>query len=326
MRRREFVKLLGGAMAAWPAAASAQRPKMLTIGYLSSFSEKQSGPAIAAVLRGLTEGGLVDGRDVTIEFRFSDGQYDRLPGLGAEFVGQRVDLIFGAGPPAALAAKAQTSSKPNVFVVGDDPVAGGLVTNLNHPGGNVTGMTHMSSTLVEKRLGILLQLIPGAAVIAMLANPVSPEVAPEIKELQAATQQRGLRLDIFNAATPTELDVAFTALAENRPDALVIASDPFYLTRASEITASAARLALPTMYPYREFSGTGGLISYGTNRLNTYRMAGVYASRILRGTPPGDLPIVQPTVFELVINLKTAKVVGLGIPDQLLALADQVIE
>jgi putative ABC transport system substrate-binding protein len=313
-------------MAAWPAAVSAQRPKMLTIGYLSSFSEKQSGPAIAAVLRGLTEGGLVDGRDVTIEFRFSDGQYDRLPGLGAEFVGQRVDLIFGAGPPAALAAKAQTSSIPIVFVVGDDPVAGGLVTNLNHPGGNVTGMTHMSSTLVEKRLGILLQLIPGAAVIAMLANPASPEVAPEIKELQVATQQRGLRLEIFNAATPTELDVAFTALAENRPDALVIASDPFYLTRASEITASAARLALPTMYPYREFSGTGGLISYGTNRLNTYRMAGVYASRILRGTPPGDLPIVQPTVFELVINLKTAKIVGLGIPDQLLALADQVIE
>jgi putative ABC transport system substrate-binding protein len=313
-------------MAAWPAAVSAQRPKMLTIGYLSSFSEKQSGPAIAAVLRGLTEGGLVDGRDVTIEFRFSDGQYDRLPGLGAEFVGLRVDLFFGAGPPAALAAKAQTSSIPIVFVVGDDPVAGGLVTNLNHPGGNVTGMTHMSSTLVEKRLGILLQLIPGAAVIAMLANPASPEVAPEIKELQVATQQRGLRLEIFNAATPTELDVAFTALAENRPDALVIASDPFYLTRASEITASAARLALPTMYPYREFSGTGGLISYGTNRLNTYRMAGVYASRILRGTPPGDLPIVQPTVFELVINLKTAKIVGLGIPDQLLALADQVIE
>jgi putative tryptophan/tyrosine transport system substrate-binding protein len=326
MRRREFVKLLGGAVAAWPAAVPAQRPKMPIIGYLSSFSEKQSGPAIAAVRRGLSEGGLVDGQDVAIEFRFSDGQYDRLPGLGAELIRQRVDLIFGAGPPAAIAAKAQTNTIPIVFVVGDDPVAGGLVTNLSRPGGNVTGLTHMSSTLVEKRLGILLQLIPGAAVIAMLANPASPEVVPEIKEMQAATQQRGLRLEIFNAAAPTELDAAFTALAEKRPDALVIASDPFYLTRASEITASAARLALPTMYPYREFSGPGGLISYGTNRLNTYRLAGGYASRIIKGTRPGDLPVIQPTVFDLVINLKTAKVLGLGIPDQLLALADQVIE
>jgi len=226
MGRREFVKLLGGAVAAWPAAVPALRPKMPTIGYLSSFSEKQSGPAIAAVRRGLSEGGLVDGQDVAIEFRFSDGQYDRLPGLSAELVRQRVDLIFGAGPPAAIAAKAQTNSIPIVFVVGDDPVAGGLVTNLSRPGGNVTGL----------------------------------------------------------------------------------------------------RLALPTMYPYREFSGPGGLISYGTNRLNTYRLAGGYASRIIKGTPPGDLPVIQPTVFDLVINLKTAKALGLGIPDQLRALADQVIE
>jgi putative tryptophan/tyrosine transport system substrate-binding protein len=326
MRRREFVTLLGGAMAAWPVAGRAQRPNKPVIGYLSSFSETQSGPAIAAVRRGLSESGLVDGQDFTIEFRFSDGQYDRLPSLAAELVSRRVDLIFGAGPPAALAAKAATSTIPIVFVVGDDPVAGGLVSNLSRPGGNVTGLTHMSSSLVEKRLGILLQLIPGTAVIAMLANPASPEVPPEIKAMQAAIQQRGLRLEIVNAATPNELDVAFTTLGEKRPDALVVASDPFYLTRASQIIASAARLALPTMYPYHEFSAPGGLISYGTNRLNTYRMAGGHVGRIIKGLPPGDLPVVQPTLFDLVINLKTAKVLGLEIPDQLLALANQVIE
>jgi putative ABC transport system substrate-binding protein len=184
----------------------------------------------------------------------------------------------------------------------------------------------MSDTLVEKRLGILLQLVPRAAVIAMLVNPVSPDVTSEIKAMQAVMQQRGLQLQMLNAATPSDLDVAFTALAEKRPDALVVASDPFYLTRASELVAFAAKLALPTMYPFREFSGPGGLVSYGTNRLNTYRLAGGYASRILQGAKPGDLPIMQPTSFELVINLKTAKAFGLAVPDQLLTLADEVIE
>jgi putative tryptophan/tyrosine transport system substrate-binding protein len=326
MKRREFITLLGGAAAAWPLAARAQQSKVPVVGYLSSFTQTQSVQAIAAVRRGLSENGLVEGKDFAIEFRISDGQYDRLPGLAAELVSRPVALILGAGPPAAIAAKAQTTTIPIVFVVGYDPVAAGLVTSLSRPGGNVTGMTHMSDTLVEKRLGILLQLVPRAAVIAMLANPVSPDVVPEIKAMQAVTQQRGLQLQLLNAATPGELDVAFTALAEKRPDALVVASDPFYLTRASELVALAAKLALPTMYPFLEFSGPGGLVSYGTNRLNTYRLAGGGASRILKGAKPADLPVMQPTLFELVINLKTAKALGIEVPATLLAIADEVIE
>jgi putative tryptophan/tyrosine transport system substrate-binding protein len=326
MRRREFITLLSGAAAAWPRAARAQQQAMPVIGYLSSFTRSQSEPAIAAVRRGLSENGLVEGRSVAIEFQFSDGQYDRLPGLAAELVRRPVDLIIAAAPPAASAAQAETKTIPIVFVVGSDPVSAGLVSSLSRPGGNVTGMTHMSGTLVEKRLGLLLQLVPRTAVIAMLVNPVSQEVIPEIKAMQAAIQQQRLALDLVDAATPSELNAAFTALARKRPDALVIASDAFYLTRASELVSFAAKLALPTMYPFREFSQPGGLVSYGTNRLNNYRLAGVYASRILKGAKPADLPVMQPTVFELVINLRTAKALGLAIPDQLLALADEVIE
>jgi ABC-type uncharacterized transport system substrate-binding protein len=299
---------------------------MPVIGYLSSFTEVQSKPAIAAVRRGLSENGLAEGKDVAMEFRFSDGQYDRLPGLATELISRRVDLILGAGPPAAIAAKTQTTMIPIIFVVGYDPVGAGLVPSLSRPGGNVTGLTHMSDTLVEKRLGILLELVPHAASIAMLVNQVSPDVVPEINAMQAVIKQRGLQLQLLTAATPLELDAAFTVLAEKRPDALVIASDPFYLTRASDLVAFAAKLALPTMYPFREFSRPGGLISYGTNRLNTYRLAGSYASRILKGAKAADLPVMQPTMFELVINLKTARALGLTVPPTLLSVADDVIE
>jgi putative ABC transport system substrate-binding protein len=296
------------------------------IGFLSSFSETQSARAIAEFRRGLNDNGLTEGQSVTIEFRFADGRYDRLRALAAELAYRPVELIFAAAPPAALAAKAATTSIPIVFVVGFDPVAAGLVASLSRPGGNVTGMTLFSNPLAQKRLQILLELAPRASVIAMLVNPVSPDTAPEIRALQEMTQQRGLQLQIVNASSLGELAAAVAALAEKRPHALLVASDPFYLTRPDEIVASTAKLELPVIYPFREFAAAGGLLSYGANRAISYRQAGAYASRILKGTKTVDLPVMQPTAFELVINLKTAKALGLTVPNILLAAADEVIE
>jgi putative tryptophan/tyrosine transport system substrate-binding protein len=325
MRRREFFGALGAA-AAWPLSARAQQPGIPVIGFLSSFSETQSARPIAEFRRGLNDNGLTEGQNVTIEFRFADGRYDRLPALAAELAHRPVDLIFAAAPPAALAAKAATTSIPIVFVVGFDPVAAGLVASLSRPGGNVTGMTLFSNPLAQKRLQILLELAPRASVIAMLVNPVSPDTAPEIRALQEMTQQRGLQLQIVNASSLGELAAAVAALAEKRPHALLVASDPFYLTRPDEIVASTAKLELPVIYPFREFAAAGGLLSYGANRAISYRQAGAYASRILKGTKTVDLPVMQPTTFELVINLKTAKALGLTVPNILLAAADEVIE
>jgi putative ABC transport system substrate-binding protein len=327
MKRREFITLLGGAAAAWPLAARAQqRAALPVIGFLSSFSETQSAGPITEFRRGLNDNRLTEGQSVTIEFRFADGRYDRLPALAAELAHRPVDLIFAAAPPAALAAKAATTSIPIVFVVGFDPVAAGLVASLGRPGGNVTGMTLFSNPLAQKRLEILLELAPKASVIAVLVNPVSPDTAPEIRAVQEMTQQRGLQLQIVNASSLAEVAAAVAALAEKRPHALLVASDPFYLTRPDEIVASVARLELPAIYPFREFAAAGGLVSYGTNRAISYRQAGAYASRILRGMKTVDLPVMQPTTFELVINLKTAKTLGLTVPPNLLATADEVIE
>jgi putative ABC transport system substrate-binding protein len=323
--RREFIALLSGS-AAWPLAARAQQAAMPVIGFLSSFSETQSTRPIAEFRRGLNDNGITEGQSVTIEFRFADGRYDRLPGLAAELAHRPVDLIFAAAPPAALAAKAATTSIPIVFVVGFDPVTAGLVASLSRPGGNVTGMTLFSNPLAQKRLEVLLELAPKASVIAMLVNPVSPDTAPEIRAVQEMTQQRGLQLQIVNANSLGEVAAAVSALAEKRPHALLVASDPFYLTRPDEIVASVARLELPAIYPFREFAAAGGLLSYGANRAISYRQAGAYASRILKGTKTVDLPVMQPTTFELVINLKTAKVLGLEISPILLARANEVIE
>jgi putative ABC transport system substrate-binding protein len=266
------------------------------------------------------------GPNVAIDYLFADGRYDRLPALSAELTQRPVDLIFAAGPPAALAARAATTTIPVVFVVGFDPVVAGLVASLGQPGGNVTGMTLMNNQLGQKRLEVLLDLVPSATKIAMLVNPVSPDTAQEIEAVQAVTPRRGVQLRTFNASTLTEIDAAINSLFEKRPHALYVAADPFYLSRPDEVVARVARPALPAIYPFREFPVSGGLVSYGNNRAVAYRQAGAYASRILKGTKPSDLPVMQPTTFELVINLKTARALGLDVPDRLLALADEVIE
>jgi putative ABC transport system substrate-binding protein len=325
MRRREFITLLGGS-AAWPLAARAQQPAMPVIGYLSALSEGPAAALLAAFRRGLNETGFAEGRNITIEFRWAEGQYQRLPAMAAELVRRPVSLILAQAPPAALAAKAATTTTPIVFVVGFDPVGVGLVASLNRPGGNATGMTLISPALGQKRLEMLREIAPQASVIAMLVNPVSPDAVPEIGSVQAVAHGLGLQLAMFNASTPSEVSAAFAALAERKPDALLVGTDPFLVNHRDDIVARAARLRIPAIYPFREFAADGGLISYGTNIANSYRQAGIYAGRILKGAKPADLPVAQPTTFELIINLKTAKALGLTVPSTLLARADEVIE
>ena len=326
MKRRELLSLLGGA-AAWPLAARAQQAAIPVIGFLSSRSPSESASVEAAFREGLKEAGYIEGQNLHVAFRWADGQFARLPSLAEALVDLRVAVIVAVGGVnAAFAAKSATATIPIVFVVGGDPVANGLVTSLNRPGGNITGMTVMSAELVLKRLELLREIAPKLAALAMLANPLSPESTSEIKDVQAAAQTMGLQLKIFNASTLNELSTAFTAIAELRPDALLVASDPFFLLRREELTVLAARIGAPAIYPFREFAPSGGLISYGTNIASTYRQAGIYTGRILRGAKPAELPIMLPTQFWMVINLKTAKTLGLDVPTTLLARADEVIE
>jgi putative ABC transport system substrate-binding protein len=326
MNRRQFIALSGGAAATRPLAARAQQPAMPVVGFLSSISQAQTRHMVAAFQRGLGETGYVDGRNVAVDYRFVDGQYDRLPALASEMVRRPVSLIVAQGPPAALAAKVATTTIPIVFVVGFDPVGAGLVTSFNRPGGNATGTVLVSGLLGQKRLELVRDLVPKAATVAMLANPLSPDAPPEIREVQAAAQANGLQLHMLNASTPGEIEAAFASLAGQHPDALLVGGDPFYMARREDIVRFAARSGLPAVYPFREFTEAGGLISYGTNIANSYRQAGIYAGRILGGAKPGDLPVVQPTTFELVINLKTAKALGFDIPPTLHARSDEVIE
>jgi putative ABC transport system substrate-binding protein len=326
MKRREFITLLGGAVASWPIAAYAQQPAMPVIGYLSALSEAQAPHMLAAFRRGLSEVGFTEGRNIAIEFRWAEGRFDRLPAMAAELVRRPVDLLLAQSPPAALAAKATTTTIPIVFVVGFDPIASGLVASLNRPGGNATGVTLMSLPIGEKRLELLREVAPKSSVIAMLVNPLTPDAVPEIRSVQAAAQSLGLQLRMFNASTPSEVNAAFAAMAEQRPGALLVGTDPFFVNRREEVVALAARLGVPAIYPFREFAEAGGLVSYGTNIANAYRQAGVYASRILKGAKSSDLPVMQPTTFELVINLRTAKALGIEVPPTLLSTADEVIE
>jgi len=325
MNRREFITLLGGA-ASWALAARAQQVGTPVIGFLSSFNEAESQRPMAEFRRGLKEGGFTEGENVVIEYHFADGRYNNLPDLAAELIRRPVDLIFASGPPAALAAKAATTAVPVVFVVGFDPVNAGLIGSLSRPGANVTGITLMNSLLAQKRVEILLEIVPKAAVIAMLVNPTSPDTIPEVGEVRAATEQRGVRLQILNAHTLAEIDGTIDQLQAQRPSALMIGGDPFFLSRPAEIVASVSRLSVPAIYGFREFVLAGGLISYSANRSVAYRQAGTYASRILKGEKPANLPVMQPTAFDLAINLKTAKALGLAIPPVLLIGADEVIE
>jgi ABC-type uncharacterized transport system substrate-binding protein len=325
LRRRNFISLVGAA-AAWPLAARTQQAAMPVIGYLSSLSEAQVVGSVNAFRRGLSETGFSEGRNVAIEYRYADGQYERLPALAAELVSRPVSLILAQAPPAAMAAKAATASIPIVFVVGLDPIAAGLALSLNNPGGNATGMTLISNALGPKRLELVRDIFPKALSIAMLVNPLSPDTLAEVLSVQAAAHGLGIELAMFTARNQTEIEGGFNGIAQRRPAALLIGTDPFLLDQRAQIVAQAARLSLPTIYPFREFAAEGGLISYGTNISSSYQHAGVYAGRILKGAVPSDLPVMQPTSFELVINMKTAKTLSLTVPPTLIARADEVIE
>jgi ABC-type uncharacterized transport system substrate-binding protein len=325
MKRREFITLAGGAAVAWPLAARAQLPAMPVIGYFH-FAAPAYTPTAAPFLQGLKETGYIAGQNVAIEYRWAEGQYDRLSAMAAELVGRKVDLIAAFGPPPAKAAKTATSTIPIVFEVGNDAVEAGLVASLARPGGNATGLSILFTQLTGKRLELLCELIPQARTIALLVNPKSPTAEPSIRGAQEAARAKGVQLSILNASTESEIDAAFATFVNLRADGLIIAADPFFDTRRQQLVAPAARYRVPTIYFEREFSAAGGLISYGTSLPAVYRQMGVYAGRILKGENPANLPVEQPTKFEMIINLKTAEALGLTVPPKLLFTADEVIE
>jgi putative tryptophan/tyrosine transport system substrate-binding protein len=326
MKRREFIMLLGGA-AAWPLAARAQQAAMPVIGLLSSRSPATDEHLIAVIRQGLNETGFVEGRNVAIDHRWAEGQYDRLAGLAADLVRRQVAVIVAiGGEPSVLAATTATATIPIVAAFGTDPVRSGLVSNLRRPGGNITGQSGFQVELEPKKLELLRELRPSATTIAVLVNPNSPNAEMQVNDIQIAARSVGQQIDILKASTIRDIDAAFATLVQMHADALLVATDPFYFTRAAQLVVLAARHAILTLYFRREFAAAGGLMSYGSNADDSYRTAGVYAGRILKGEKPGDLPIQLPTKFELVINLSTAKALGLDVPPTLLARADEVIE
>ena len=328
MRRREFITLVGGSAAVWPFAARAQQSTLPVVGFLNSTSLEGWAPYVAAFRQGLKDVGYVEGQNVTIEYRWAEGQYNRLPSLAADLVQHKVTVIAVGSTPAALAAKAATSAIPIVFTTGGDPIKLGLVASLNRPGGNVTGSTQLSVELGPKRLELARELFPGATTLALLVNPANPLTATVSKDLQAVADSLGVRLRVLHASTQADFEAAFATAAQLRAAALVISgADPVFGSHAAQLGALSLRHSVPTIYQFREFAAAGGLMSYGGYTTDTYRLGGVYTGRILKGEKPADLPVVQfSTKVELILNLKTAKALGIAVPLPLSGRADEVIE
>jgi putative tryptophan/tyrosine transport system substrate-binding protein len=327
MKRREFITLLGGAAAAWPLAARAEQAAMPVIGFLHSVSADLYVQQLAAFRRGLKEGGFVEGQNLTIEYRWAEGRADRLPALAADLVRRRMAVIVAVGGThSTMAAKNATTIIPIVFATGGDPIKLGMVPSLAHPGGNITGVSFFSSELTPKALGLLSQIAPKARTVGMLFNPMSPENAHQPADVRAAAGALGLELLVLNASTDEDIDRAFRTLLQRGAGALVISSDPFYAGRLERLAALTQRHRIPATYFRREFPDAGGLMSYGTSVMDALRQVGIYTARILKGDRPADLPVMLPTKFEFVINLKTAHALGLEVPAGVSAMADEVIE
>jgi len=325
MKRRSFITLLGGT-AAWPLAARAQQSGMPVIGFLNGASPEGYAPYVTAFRQGLKEVGYVDGQNVAIEYRWAEGQYDRLPALAAELVARKVAVIAATSTPAAQAAKAVTATVPIVFTTGGDPIKLGLVASLNRPGGNVTGVSNLLTELGSKRLGLLRELVPSITLIATLINPNFPDAESELRDVEAAARALGLQHTVLRAGSEREIDTAFATMAQQSGGALDVNVDPFFTARRDQIVALAAHHAIPAIYPVRDFAVAGGLMSYGTDFADSYRQVGIYTGRVVRGEKPADLPVQRSTKFEFVINFKTAKALGLAVPNSMQLLADEVIE
>jgi putative ABC transport system substrate-binding protein len=327
MKRREFITLVGGVAATAPLAARAQQLTLPVIGFLNSASPQPWENYVAAFRAGLKEVGYVDGQNVTIEFRWAEGHYDRLPGMAADLVRRMVTvLVATGGEPSVLAAKAATTTIPIVFTSGVDPIRAGFVSSLSRPGGNITGVNLFTSTIESKRLGLLRALVPGVKLIAVLLNPNRQDYARQKKDIEETAHAIGQQIHVLSASNQSEIDAAFATATQLRVGAMLVGADPFFNSQRDEIVALAARYAIPAVYEQREHALAGGLMSYGTNLSDGYRQAGVYTGRILKGEKPGDLPVVQSTKFEFVINLKTAKALGIEVPPSLSAEADEIIE